>query len=76
MDDVSIIQKEIRRLSILIACGKHDYEMAVRTRMCEAHRKTIADEVCEYERQKKCLESGNFRALPYNIKMLYNSEKK
>lgn len=65
------INVEIRRLSVLIALAKHDYSDAVKNRMPDKMRLQLADEICEYERQKKCLETKNFKALPYNVKLLY-----
>ncbi len=65
------INVEIRRLMVLIAVAKHDYSDAVIHKMPDDHRVQLADELCEYERQKKCLETKNFKALPYNVKLLY-----
>lgn len=75
MEPVNVIQVEINRLAVLIAIAKWDYAEAVAKRLPEAHRTTIADELCSYELQKKCLETKNFKALPYAVKMLYNGQK-
>lgn len=75
MEKDKAINREIRDLSVKIALNRFEYAEAVAKRLPVAFREKIADELCEQERQKKCLETGNFKALPYNINMLYNAEK-
>lgn len=68
------INAEIRRLQLLIAVARYDYSEAVLKHMPVAYRLQLADEICEQERQKRCLETKNFKALPYNVKLLYNKK--
>lgn len=75
MEVDSVINKEIRRLMLLIAIAKHDYEKAVINKMPDNYRVELADNLASYQLQKRCLETRNFKALPYCIKQLYNGQK-
>jgi hypothetical protein len=75
MEVDNAISKEIRRLMLLIALARHDFEEATKQRMPASFTSLIAQELADYEFQRKCLETKNFKALPYNINLLYNSEK-
>ena len=78
MEDIkkkSVIDEEVRRLSVQIACLRFDYVDAVSRHLATPYRQSIADELCELERQRTALMLGNFHVLPYNIKLLYNNSK-
>ncbi len=75
MDSKEIVNQEINRLSIQIACLRYDWEQATRRGVPSAFTAIIAQEIVELEHQRKCLRLGNYKYLPYNIKLLYNSQK-
>lgn len=66
------IQQEILKLSIEIASLRYDYEEARRQGLPYSFSSIIAQDICEKERIKKALELGNFKDLPYNVKLLKN----
>jgi hypothetical protein len=64
------IEREINKLNLLIASSRWDFEQAVHKGLPMEYCKIIALEVAEYLRQRSLLQSGNFKELPYNVKML------
>lgn len=75
MDNKEVINQEIQRLSIQIASVRYDWEQATKQRLPHAFVSVIAQELAELEFQRKCLRLGNYKLLPYNIKLLYNAAK-
>ena len=75
MEHKDIINQEIQRLSIQIASVRYDWEQAVKQKLAYALVSVIAQELVELEHQRKCLRLGNFKDLPYNIKLLYNAQR-
>ena len=72
MSKETVIKQEILKLSIEIASLRYDYEQAVKQGLPYSFMVIIARELCEKERIKKALELGNFKDLPYNVKLLKN----
>ena len=72
MSEATAIKQEILKLSIEIASLRYDFEEAVRQGLPYGFTIVIARELCEKERIKKALELGNFKDLPYNVKLLNN----
>ena len=70
MSKDTAIKQEILKLSIEIASLRYDYEQAVKQGLLYSFTVIIARELCEKERIKKALELGNFKDLPYNVKLL------
>ena len=68
----TVIKQEILKLSIEIASLRYDFEEAVKQGLPYGFTIVIARELCEKERIKKALELGNFKDLPYNVKLLNN----
>ena len=66
------IKQEILKLSIEIASLRYDYEEAKKQGLSYSFTSDISQELCEKERIKKALELGNFKDLPYNVKLLNN----
>ena len=66
------IKQEILKLSIEIASLRYDYEEAKKQGLSYSFTSDISQELCEKERFKKALELGNFKDLPYNVKLLNN----
>lgn len=71
MSKETVIKQEILKLSIEIASLRYDFEQAVERGFPYSFTVIIARELCEKERIKKALELGNFRDLPYNVKLLF-----
>ena len=72
MSKETAVKQEILKLSIEIASLRYDFEEAVRQGLPYGFTIVIARELCEKERIKKALELGNFKDLPYNVKLLNN----
>ncbi len=72
MSKESAIKQEILKLSIEIASLRYDFEQARIQGLSYSFTSIIAQELCEKERVKKALELGNFKDLPYNVKLLNN----
>ena len=72
MSEATAIKQEILKLSIEIASLRYDFEEAVKQGLPYGFTIVIARELCEKERIKKALELGNFKDLPYNVKLLNN----
>ena len=68
----AVIQHEILKLSIQIASLRYEFEDARKQGLPYSFTSLIAQEICECERIKKTLELGNFKDLPYNVKLLNN----
>ena len=68
----TVIRQEIKKLSIEIASLRYDFEQARLQGLPYSFTSLIAQELCEMERIKKALELGNFKDLPYNVKLLKN----
>ena len=66
------IKQEVMKLSVQIASLRYDFEEARRQGLSYSFTFLIAQELCEKERIKKALELGNFKDLPYNVKLLNN----
>lgn len=66
------IKQEILKLSIEIASLRYDFEQARKQGLPYSFFDIIAQDICEKERIKKALELGNFKDLPYNVKLLNN----
>ena len=71
MSKETAIKQEILKLSIEIASLRYDYEQAIEQGLSYSFTSFIAREICEKERIKKALELGNFKDLPYNVKLLF-----
>ena len=72
MSKETVIKQEILKLSIEIASLRYDFEQARIQGLSYSFSFIIAQELCEKERIKKALELGNFKDLPYNVKLLNN----
>ena len=72
MSTETAIKQEILKLSIQIASLRYDFEQARIQGLSYSFTSIIAQEMCEKERIKKALELGNFKDLPYNVKLLKN----
>ena len=72
MSKETAIKQEVKKLSIQIASLRYDFEEARRQGLSYSFTSLIAQELCEKERIKKALELGNFKDLPYNVKLLNN----
>ena len=72
MNIETAIKQEILKLSIEIASLRYDFEQAVKQGLSYSFTVIVARELCEKERIKKALELGNFKDLPYNVKLLNN----
>ena len=72
MSKETVIKQEILKLSVEIASLRYDFEQAVEQGLRYSFTAIIAQEICEKERIKKALELGNFKDLPYNVKLLNN----
>ena len=70
MSKETAIKREIQKLSLEIASLRYDFEEARRQGLPYSFTSLIAQELCEKERIKKALELGNFKDLPYNVKLL------
>ena len=68
----AVIKHEILKLSIQIASLRYEFEDARKQGLPYSFTSLIAQEICECERIKKALELGNFKDLPYNVKLLNN----
>ena len=66
----AVIRQEILKLSIQIASLRYEFEEARKQGLPYSFTSLIANEICECERVKKALELGNFKDLPYNVKLL------
>ena len=71
MSKETAIKQEILKLSIEIASLRYDYEQVRLQNLSLSFTSIIAQDICEKERIKKALELGNFKDLPYNVKLLY-----
>ncbi len=72
MSNETAIKQEILKLSLGIASLRYDYEQARKQGLSYSFTSIIAQEICEKERIKRALELGNFKDLPYNVKLLKN----
>ena len=70
MSKETVIKQEVLKLSIEIASLRYEYEDARKQGLPYSFTSLIAREICEKERIKKALELGNFKDLPYNVKLL------
>lgn len=70
MSKETVIKQEILKLSIEIASLRYEYEDARKQGLPYSFTSLIAQSICEKERIKKSLELGNFKDLPYNVKLL------
>lgn len=70
MSNETAIKQEILKLSLEIASLRYDYDEAKKQGLSYTFTSIITQEICEKERIKKALELGNFRDLPYNVKLL------
>ena len=71
MSKETAIKQEILKLSIEVASLRYDFEQAIKQGLPYSFTSLIARELCEKERIKKALELGNFKDLPYNVKLLF-----
>ena len=71
MSKETAIKKEILKLSVEIASLRYDFEQARIQGLPYSFSDIIARDICEKERIKKALELGNFKDLPYNVKLLF-----
>ena len=71
MSKETAIKQEILKLSIEIASLRYDFEQAIKQGLPYSFTDVIARELFEKERIKKALELGNFKDLPYNVKLLF-----
>ena len=70
MSKETAIKQEILKLSVQIASLRYDFEQARKQGLSYSFTSLIAQELCEKERIKRALELGNFKDLPYNVKLL------
>ena len=70
MSKETVIKQEILKLSVQIASLRYDFEQARKQGLSYSFTSIIVQELCEKERIKKALELGNFKDLPYNVKLL------
>ena len=68
----TVVKQEVLKLSIEIASLRYDFEEARKQGLSYSFTAIIAQDICEKERIKKALELGNFKDLPYNVKLLNN----
>ena len=66
----NVIKQEILKLSVQIASLRYDFEQERIQGLSCSSTSIIAYDICEKERIKKALELGNFKDLPYNVKLL------
>ena len=71
MTKETAIKQEISKLSLEIASLRYDLEQAIKQGLPYNFTRIIALELYEKERIKKALELGNFKDLPYNVKLLF-----
>ena len=71
MSKEAVIKQEILKLSIEIASLRYEFDKAIKEGLAYSFTAIIARELCELERIKKALELGNFKDLPYNVKLLF-----
>jgi hypothetical protein len=71
MSKETAIKQEVLKLSIQIASLRYDFEQARIQGLSYSFTSLIARELCDKERIKKALELGNFKDLPYNVKLLF-----
>ena len=64
------VKQEILKLSVEIASLRYDLEQALKLGLPYSFTGIVARQLCEKERIKKALELGNFKDLPYNVKLL------
>lgn len=74
MKENNAVEKEILRLSVVIASLRYDFEQARLQGLPYVFTSIIAQEICENERVKKALELKNFKDLPYNVKLLFTKQ--
>lgn len=65
-----VIKHEILKLSIEIASLRYEFDDARKQGLPYSFTSLIAQDICEKERIKRALELGNFKDLPYNVKLL------
>ena len=70
MINETAIKQEILKLSLEIASLRYDLQQALKQGLPCSFTGVDARELCEKERIKKALELGNFKDLPYNVKLL------
>ena len=66
------IKEEILRLNVVIACLRYDYQEAVIYGKPMQYRHLLAQSIVQEMFIRECLELGNFKHLPYNVKLLYD----
>lgn len=71
MNRDAVIKQEIWKLSIDIASLHYEFEDARKQGLPYSFTSLIAHDICEKERIKRALELGNFKDLPYNVRLLY-----
>ena len=71
MSNETAIKQEILKLSLEIASLRYDYDETKKQGLPYSFTSNIAQALCEKERIKKALELGNFKDLPYNVKLLF-----
>ena len=71
MSNETDIKQEILKLSVEIASLRYDFDQARKQGLPYSFTSIIAQDICEKERIKKTLELGNFKDLPYNVKLLF-----
>ncbi len=71
MSKETVIKQEILKLSIEIASLRYDFDQAREQGLSYSFTSLIAQQICDKERIKKALELGNFKDLPYNVKLLF-----
>ena len=72
MSKEAVIKHEILKLSIEIASLRYEFEDARKQGLPYSFTSLLALDICEKERIKRALELGNFKDLPYNVKLLNN----
>lgn len=74
MSKETAIKQEILKLSIEIASLRYDFEQAKKQGLPYSFSDKIARDICDKESIKKSLELGNFKDLPYNVKLLFSKQ--
>lgn len=65
------IKQEINRLSLRVAILRYDLREALVKGIPLGFMAATMQEICILQEQKLLLQQGNFKLLPYNIKLLY-----
>ena len=71
MSEITPIDLEIYRLSLLIASSRYDFEQSIKAGTPLALLVPVMQEICVMQLQRSALRDKRFKELPYDIKILY-----